>query len=253
MSRHLSLNLPSIRIHQHDHVNHPTPMDRDCDNFDSANPLRSMPREIPIPRQHASPTNSRCGSFHASLASAVVPPFLSLEPPGPQLPPPSTYHPFRQPDSYGSPGARQPASFGSQAARQPASSGSQAADDASYDGLKPRKVVLHVGRDIDRARDGSWKLSPIGKPGLIDDQELSGSRDGFSMRSEDSAEKHWRESFYKKTDPSPKELVTRLLSSCAYAVESPLLRIPNNVCSCKKQAAERRLPSPAASELGAVI
>lgn len=176
-----------------------------------------MPREIPIPR-HASPTSSRCGSYHGSLASAtVVPPFLSLEPPGPSLPPPSNYHAFRQPDSFSSNGG----------------------DDSYSEGLRPRKVVLHIGRDRG-GRDVGMKLSPIGKPSLIDDQELSGSRDGFSMRSEDSVEKNWRESFYKKSDVSPKELVV-LRQSARLALT---MRI---------QTAERRIPSTAAPELGAIL
>ena len=55
-----------------------------------------------------------------------------------------------------------------------------------------------------------WKLSPMGSS-FKDGLDLSGSRDGSSMRSEDSYDKNWREGFYKnrvEDRVSPKELVT---------------------------------------------
>lgn len=148
-----------------------------------SNSHRSLPREIPIPK-HGSPPFSRCSTLQGSMASQSIPPILSLEPPSSlhRLPLPN-YQAYRHDDRLG------------QADR----------DEYGSDGLRPRKLVSDVqGKD---RRD--WKLSPIVKPSLPDESELSGSsRDRFSIRSEDSLDRNWREGFYKNVDEraSPKEL-----------------------------------------------
>jgi len=184
-------NLPSIRIYDQNS------MDTASDHHSSSTSQRSMPREIPIPK-NGSPTSSRGGSFHGSVASPAIPPILSLEPPGLSLPPPN-YHTFRRPDSISSIG-----------------------EESGSEGLRPRKVVLDI-RNRERER---WKLSPIGKS--IDEQDLSGSRDGFSIRSEDSFDRNWREDFYSKVDEraSPQESVNPMIN---LPLAFPHLRISHSL------------------------
>ncbi|KAF8545100.1 hypothetical protein BDD12DRAFT_800731 [Trichophaea hybrida] len=207
-------NLPSIRIYDQNS------MDIASDHHSSSASQRSMPREIPIPKL-SSPTSSRGGSFHGSIASPSIPPILSLEPPGPSLPP-SNYHTFRHSDSVNSVGG----------------------EESGSEGLKPRRVVVGIR---ERGRE-QWKLSPIGKPNLID-EDLSGSRDGFSIRSEDSFDRNWREGFYNKVDEraSPQELQSAesLFQQSVKLYDKDILKKLNTSSSEPSSFARHRLtPTP---------
>lgn len=173
LHRITSHSLPSIKVYDQSNTGD--------SNSSSTNSHRSMPLDIPIPR-HGSPTSSRCGSIHNSMASGGIPPILSLEPPPQPLPPMHHYHRAERRD-----------------------------EELHGDGIRPRKIVLDVRRrDVAKP----WTHSPRGSRSSEEDR-LSGARDEFSFRSEDSYDRRWREDLYQKRDrDGPKELVRSLHGVC---------------------------------------
>lgn len=176
-------NLPSIQIHDQNFARSPS----DHHHHSSTLSQRSMPREIPIPRLGASPTSSRCGSFHGSYASTtVVPPILPLDAPG-LPPPPSRHRDLRQSSSIGSAGG----------------------DDSDGEELGRRAVF--GSREAQE-----WKLSPICNS-FKDGLSLPGSHDGASLRSEGSHERNWRENFYNNKGRVKELVVPSQVPNCCPA------------------------------------
>lgn len=179
-------NLPSIRIHDHNSFADPS-----SDHHSPATSQRSMPREIPIPKL----------SLGSPAHGPPIPPILSLEPPAPLPPPPPP--PLLPPSS---------SSSSDYHFRRPGSPGSAAADDnASSGGLWPRRVVLNIRNreqppppqppapQQHQHQRQRWRLSPMSRSNSVDEPEFPGVRDGFSVRSEDSDDRNWREAFYSST------------------------------------------------------
>jgi hypothetical protein len=122
-----------------------------------------------------------------STTSSGVPPILSLEPPEPIV------QPLPLPNAYAYPDSDSPSSAG---------------EDSATESVGERRTVLDV------RNPGSREGWSIAKPPSIVVPSLP--REEYSLRSEDSFEKSWREGFYKRLDEMPptKQLVNSILIDC---------------------------------------
>ena len=181
--------LPSIRAYDQ------VPTNTASNHLSSLYSQRSLPREIPLPR-HGSPASSRCGSMTGSTTSSGVPPILSLEPPEPIV------QPLPLPNAYVYPDSDSPSSAG---------------EDSGAEGVGERRTVLDVRNP--GSREG-WSIAK--PPSIIVPSEE------FSLRSEDSFEKSWREGFYKEgfykrldEMPPARQLVNSIPIDCFSPQEFP--------------------------------